>query len=238
MTDGSTTPSTGEAGRFAEMISKIAHELRSPLTSVKGFSATLLKRWDRFDDEQRLQFVETIHADAERMGRIVSEVLDLARLETGRLELNPAAISARAIVDRAIQAHSRQTGAERIEIDVAEELRVWADPERLGHVLGNLLENAIKFSDEGPIRISASAVDGTVVISVADQGVGIEADRVEKVFSGPAPPGQKATPSGTGLGLYLSKKLVEAHGGRITVESEVGAGSTFSVEMPSEAPDG
>jgi signal transduction histidine kinase len=238
MTDGSTNPARGEAGRFAEMISKIAHELRSPLTSVKGFSATLLKRWDRFSDEQRLQFVETIHADAERMGRIVSEVLDLARLETGRLELNPASVSAKAIVDRAVEAHRRQNGAERIEIDVAEELSLWADSDRLGHVLGNLVENAIKFSDEGPIRISASAGDGTVVISVADRGVGIEADRVDEVFSGPAPPGQKATPSGTGLGLYLSRKLVEAHGGRITVESEVGTGSTFSVEMPAEAPDG
>ena len=74
---------------FAELISKIAHELRSPLTSVKGFSATLLKRWDRFTDEQRLQFVETIHADAERMGRIVSEVLDLARLEANRSRSTP-----------------------------------------------------------------------------------------------------------------------------------------------------
>src|SRR5918994_5081612 len=76
--------------RFADLISKIAHELRSPLTSVKGFSATLVKRWDRFTDDQKLQFVETIHSDAERMGRIVSEVLDLARLESGRLEIHPA----------------------------------------------------------------------------------------------------------------------------------------------------
>src|ERR671915_812998 len=159
---------------FAELISKIAHELRSPLTSVKGFSATLVDRWDRFTDEQRLQFVETIHADAERMGRIVSEVLDLARLETGRLELNPTAVNAKAIVDRAVEAHSRQSGAERVEIDVPEELSVWADPDRLGHVLGNLVENAIKFSDEGPITISASVGNGTVVISVADGGVGIE----------------------------------------------------------------
>ena len=76
--------------RLAEMISKMAHELRSPLTSVKGFSSMLMKRWDRFTDEQKFQFVETIHHDAERMSRIVSEVLDLARLESGRLELHKA----------------------------------------------------------------------------------------------------------------------------------------------------
>src|ERR671910_1340909 len=98
---------TDDAPRFAELISKIAHELRSPLTSVKGFSATLVKRWDRFTDEQKLQFVETIHADAERMGRIVSEVLDLARLETGRFELNPTAVNAKATVDRAVEDNRR-----------------------------------------------------------------------------------------------------------------------------------
>src|SRR3712207_2735425 len=86
---GGTVPEVG----FAELISKIAHELRSPLTSVKGFSATLVKRWDRFTDEQRLQFVETIHSDAERMGRIVSEVLDLARLEANRLEIHPVEVA-------------------------------------------------------------------------------------------------------------------------------------------------
>jgi signal transduction histidine kinase len=78
--------------RIADMISKIAHELRSPLTSVKGFSSMLIAKWDRFTDEQRRQFVETIHADAERMGRIVSEVLDLARMEAGRLQLNPVPV--------------------------------------------------------------------------------------------------------------------------------------------------
>lgn len=214
--------------RFADMISKIAHELRSPLTSVKGFSATLVKRWDRFTDEQRLQFIQTIHHDAERMGRIVSEVLDLARLEAGRLELQIQPVGLHDVASKAVANHSSLGGADRVRIDIDEAVTVQADPERLGHALSNLVENAIKFSDEGPIVVAAS--DGAITVS--DDGVGIAADLVGEIFSGPAPHAQKSGPSGTGLGLYLTRRLIEAHGGSITVDSEVGKGSTFTIRLP------
>ena len=217
--------------RFADMISKIAHELRSPLTSVKGFSATLVKRWDRFTDEQRLQFIQTIHHDAERMGRIVSEVLDLARLEAGRLELQIQPASLREIATKAVANHSDLGGAERVRVEVPEEAIVDADPERLGHALSNLVENAIKFSDEGPIVVASE--DGRIVVT--DEGVGIPEEQIAGVFSGPAPHAQKSGPSGTGLGLYLTRRLIEAHGGSISVESRVGKGSTFTIELPRAA---
>jgi signal transduction histidine kinase len=215
--------------RFADMISKIAHELRSPLTSVKGFSATLVKRWDRFTDEQRLQFIETIHHDAERMGRIVSEVLDLARLEAGRLELQLQQVSLHAVAAAAVENHSSLGGIERVRLEVPEDATVYADPERLGHALSNLVENAVKFSDEGPIVVSAGG-DGR--ISVSDRGVGIPPEMVDEIFSGPAPHAQKSGPSGTGLGLYLTRRLVEAHGGTISVESRPGEGSVFTISLP------
>jgi hypothetical protein len=221
-----------EAPRFAEMISKIAHELRSPLTSVKGFSSTLIRRWDRFTDEQRFQFVETIHADAERMSRIVSEVLDLARLESGRLELHPTQVNVGEAVRKAATHHSALPGADRVQIEIDDELTVMADAERLGHVLGNLIENAIKFSERGPITLAAGRSDATVIITVRDEGVGIEPERLESVFSGPGPSGQRATPSGTGLGLYLSRRLIEAHDGTVGVESTKGEGSTFTITLP------
>ena len=224
--------------RFAEMISKIAHELRSPLTSVKGFSSTLIKRWDKFTDEQRFQFVETINADADRMSRIVSEVLDLARLETGRFELHATGIELRPVAEKAATHHAMLPGADRVVVEIPEGLKAWADPDRLGHVLSNLVENAVKFSDDGPIRISGRALNGdTVEVSVSDDGVGIEPERLSEVFSGPAPTGQRATPSGTGLGLYLSRRLVEAHGGSISVESELEKGSTFTVVLPTQGPE-
>ena len=224
--------------RFAEMISKIAHELRSPLTSVKGFSSTLIKRWDKFTDEQKFQFVETINADADRMGRIVSEVLDLARLETGRFELRALEIDIKPVAEKAASNHGDLPGADRVVINVPDDLKAWADPDRLGHVLTNMIENAVKFSDEGPIEVAGRALEGgNVEIAISDRGVGIEPERVGDVFSGPAPAGQRATPSGTGLGLYLSRLIIEAHGGSISVESELEKGSTFTLLLPAKAPD-
>ncbi len=223
--------------QFAEMISKIAHELRSPLTSIKGFSATLIKRWDKFSDEQRFQFVETIHHDADRMGRIVAEVLDLARLETGRLELHATLIELAVVAEQALTHHSALPGVERVKIEIPENVKAWADPDRLGHVVSNMIENAVKFSDEGEILVTAAPADnGMVALVVSDRGVGIEAERLDDIFSGPAPSGQRAGPSGTGLGLYLSKRLVEVHGGSIEVESKVDEGSTFTVRLPTQGP--
>ncbi|HEY7875136.1 MAG TPA: HAMP domain-containing sensor histidine kinase, partial [Actinomycetota bacterium] len=214
--------------------SKIAHELRSPLTSVKGFSATLVDRWDRFTDEQRLQFVQTIHADAERMGRIISEVLDLARLEAGRLELHPDDVQVATVAAKAVE-HLPDGGNDRIVIDVEPSVVVHADAERLGHVLTNLIENAIKFSDDGPISVSATQAGDEIRIVVADRGIGIEEERIPELFSGPAPTGQRSGPSGTGLGLYLTRRLVEAHSGSITVDSKPGEGARFTVTLPAGA---
>ena len=219
---------------FAELISKIAHELRSPLTSVKGFSATLVKRWDRFTDEQRLQFVETIHADAERMGRIVSEVLDLARLEANRLEIHPQEVSIKGVAEQSAEHLSGLAGGDRVSVEVDPGLTAFVDPERLGHMLRNLIENAIKFSDDGPITVSARTAGDEVEVVVADTGIGIEAERVPGLFSGPAPTGQRSGPSGTGLGLYLTRRLAEAHGGSIKVESEQDKGSTFVLCLPAQ----
>jgi signal transduction histidine kinase len=226
-----------EDARFAELISRIAHELRSPLTSVKGFSSTLVNKWDRFTDEQRFQFVETIHADAERMARIVTEVVDLARLEADRLELHQQRTEVVGVANRAIEQLAELPGADRIALDVEPECHAWADPVRLEIVIFNLVENAIKYSDTGPIHITAGDSDGKLDLIVADEGIGIDASRLPGLFDGPAPPGQHAAPSGTGLGLLLTKKLVEAHGGTIAVESRPGAGSSFTVQLPAEASD-
>ncbi len=223
---------------FADMISKIAHELRSPLTSIKGFSTTLVKRWDRFTDEQKLEFVETIRSDSERMSRVVAEVLDLARLEAGRLELNRTQVHLLSLATRAREHLATLPGAERVAIDVDDDLTVWADIDRLGTVLTGLVENALKFSDDGPVVLRAwHGENATVCIAVTDQGVGIEPDRTPHVFEGPAPPGGRTTPSGTGLGLYLSRRLIGAHGGTIRVDTQFGAGSTFTVSLPATDPD-
>jgi signal transduction histidine kinase len=221
---------------FAELISKIAHELRSPLTSVRGFSATLVKRWDRFDDAQKLQFVETILADAERMGRIVSEVLDLARIEAGRLELSPTDAHLYSVAERALEQAAQLEGADRVKLGIEDDLTAWADPERLERVLASIIENAIKFSDGGPITVEGAREGDMVQLTVVDAGVGIPPEDLDEIFSRPAPASGYSVPLGTGLGLYISRRLVEAHGGTIGVQSEVGEGSTFTVRLPAEEP--
>jgi signal transduction histidine kinase len=225
-----------EDARFAELISRIAHELRSPLTSVKGFSSTLVKRWDRFTDDQRYQFVETIHADAERMARILSEVVDLARLEADKLELYPQRTEIDQVANRAIGQLADRPGADRIVVDIDQGSHAWADPTRLERVIFTLIENAIKFSSTGPVRVTASEADGIAVLTVTDEGIGIDAERLPGIFDGPGPREQDA-PSGTGLGLLLARKLVEAQGGSISATSSSPDGSTFKVELPSEASD-
>lgn len=216
---------------FAEIISKIAHELRSPLTSVKGFSATLNSRWDRFTDEQRRELVGVIHNDAERMSRIISEVLDLARLESGRLELRRESTELLPVVEKALGDRSALEGSDRVRVEVPAGVTGWLDPARFLHVVSNLIENAIKFSEEGDVVVRAREEADEAILEVEDHGDGIEPQRIEALFQGPGPSGQRSTPSGSGLGLYLSRKLVEAHGGAIDVVSELGKGSTFRVRV-------
>ena len=221
-----------EAVEFARLINRIAHELRSPLTSLKGFSATLIKRWDRFTDDQRLQFVETIHSDSERMARIIAEMLDIARYEGDRLELNQQPVEVEELVSNARKKIESREGAERVSTQVPKGLMANVDAERVTSVIMNLLENGIKFSEDGPVELSARKADGMVEITVRDSGVGIEAERLPGVFDGPGPHGQRSGPFGTGLGLFLAQRLVTAHGGTITVASEQGSGSTFTVVLP------
>lgn len=223
--------------RFAEMIAKIAHELRSPLTSVKGFSSTLVSRWDRFEDGQKLELVTAIHLEADRMGRIVSEVLDLARLEAGLLELHRTTTDLQRLVNDALQHQKNRSGVERVKVEVPEGTELFVDCERMLHVLSNLVENAIKFSDEGPITVRGGTDGNHAVIEVGDEGVGIPSERIEDIFLSPAPKNQKATPLGTGLGLYLSRQLVEAHGGSLAATSTEGRGSLFSLRLPVHHPE-
>lgn len=225
-----------EKRTFAELISQAAHELRSPLTSVKGFSSTLVKRWDRFSDEERLHFVGTIKCDAERLERIISEVLDLARLDAGTLRLQQVPVRLDELVDRIMERLSARPEADRVVVDVPEGTTAWTDEERLERDLGNLVENAMKFSTEGPITVSARTSEGGVEISVSDQGVGIEEERLDEVLSGAGPTGQMATPNGTGLGLYLARQVLESGSGALSVSSKPNAGSTFTIRVPAQRP--
>lgn len=221
-----------EGGRVAQLISAMGHELRSPLTSVKGFSSTLLSRWDRFSDEQKLLFVETIHKDAERMARLVSDVLDLARLASDGLELYPTEVDVAAVAAEAVEKLGDGRGAARVALDVDDGLTAWVDAERLRQILGVVLETAAKFPDPRSIAVRGRRAGVGVEITVTEQGPGSSIDRVESLLAGLVPEPEGARPARADLGLYLAHRLVEAQGGTMSVDGVRDEEATFKIVLP------
>ena len=225
----------------AELIATVAHELRSPLTSVKGFTATLLAKWERFTDDQKRLMLETVDADANRVTRLIAELLDISRIDSGRLELRRQPVDIGAAVGRHIQSYvaAGQT-ADRFMLRVEQPLPdLWADPDKVDQVLSNLLENAVRHG-EGTVTIdvtaSASPREGEETgtsVTVSDEGPGIPEESMNRVFTRFWRGSKRG---GTGLGLYIVKGIVEAHGGTITVGRAPGGGAEFRFTLPVGTP--
>jgi len=234
----------------AELVSTVAHELRSPLTSVKGFTATLLNKWGRFTDDQKRVMLETVNADADRVTRLITELLDVSRIESGRMEVHRQLVD---LPDRARKIIAGRVAAgdaeDRFRLEVRSGLpETWLDADKIDQILGNLVENAVRHG-AGIVTIvvepahldneegSAGEPDAAAV-SVRDQGEGISPDVAPRVFRqfwrgkprGGSRRGQHG--GGTGLGLYIVKGLVEAHGGTIGVRRAPGGGAEFRFIVP------
>ncbi|MEV5609862.1 ATP-binding protein [Streptomyces sp. NPDC052225] len=219
----------------AELIATVAHELRSPLTSVKGFTATLLAKWERFTDEQKRLMLETVDADANRVTRLIAELLDISRIDSGRLEVRRQPVDIAAAVSRHIQAHvASGQAADRFLLRVTQPLPdLWADPDKVDQILSNLLENAVRHG-EGTVTIDIERAEplGTSV-TVSDEGPGIPEESMNRVFTRFWRGSKRG---GTGLGLYIVKGIVEAHGGTITVGRAPGGGAEFRFTLPVATP--
>ena len=231
----------------AELISTVAHELRSPLTSVKGFTATLLAKWDRFNDDQKRLMLETVNADADRVTRLITELLDIARIESGRLTVR------RQVVDLGRVASRHVAGLvvsgedpDKFTVQVGEGLpEMWLDADKLDQIMANLLENAVRHG-AGHVTIDVAAwpgsmhvadqpdVEAGVRVTVTDEGEGIPAGLHDRVFTRFWRSGRRG---GTGLGLYIVRGLVEAHGGRIEVGRAPTGGALFRFVLPAGTPD-
>ncbi|WP_432092593.1 sensor histidine kinase [Streptomyces sp. bgisy100] len=223
----------------AELIATVAHELRSPLTSVKGFTATLLAKWERFTDDQKRLMLETVDADANRVTRLIAELLDISRIDSGRLEVRRQPVDMVAAVQRHV-ASLTGTGqpGDRFDVRTVHPLpALWADPDKVDQVLGNLLENAVRHG-EGTVTIEVapaptrSLEEGTAV-TVSDEGSGIPEESMSRVFTRFWRGSKRG---GTGLGLYIVKGIVEAHGGAIEVGRAPGGGAQFRFTLPVAAP--
>jgi PAS domain S-box-containing protein len=220
----------------ADLVSTVAHELRSPLTSVKGFTATLLAKWHRFTEDQKLVMLETVNADADRVTRLITELLDVSRIESGRLEVHRQLVDvperARKIIAGRVAAGEPE---DRFRLSVADGLpETWLDPDKVDQILANLVENAVRHGAGTVTVVVEPAAGGDVVaVSVQDEGEGIAPDLASRVFR-QFWRGKRR--GGTGLGLYIVKGLVEAHAGTITVGRAPGGGAEFRFTMPAGTP--
>ncbi len=217
----------------SEVISAVAHELRSPLTSVKGFTSTLLHRWDRFDDKQKKHLLATINADADRVTRLIGELLDVSRLEAGRLPLSRHMISLEGITSRVVERINPRAENHQIRYEFPDSFpQVYADSDKIEQVLTNLVENAVKYTPGGQVRVVGTLQEESVLVTVTDEGKGIAQEHRYQVFNKFFRERAQAQNPGTGLGLYISKGLVEAHGGRIWVENGSDKGAIFCFTLP------
>ena len=220
----------------ADLISTVSHEIRSPLTSVKGFTSTLLSKWERFSDEQKRVMLQTINYDADRVTRLLGDLLDVSRLEAGRLELKRQEVDLAAIAADAAARLRLNAEEHRLEVVFPEGFpKVIADPGRIEQVVINLVENAIKYATPGRVTISGEDAGDQVVVRVADEGEGIDADHLPNIFLKFYRRGSGERRTGTGLGLYICRGIVQAHGGELSVERSDKTGTVFAVRLPKEA---
>lgn len=217
-----------------EFVSTVSHELRTPLTSLRGFAELLLKR--EYSAEKQREFLSIVHDESVRLTNLLNDFLDIQRMESGRQNYQFESVALTSVVQEAITLFSVNNTRHKLVMDFPPSLPpVHADQARLQQVLTNLLSNAIKFSPHGgAVTVAARQEGASVTVSVSDQGVGIPVTALSHLFSKFFRVDNQETRSigGTGLGLALVKKIIEAHHGRIWVESEVGVGSTFFFSLP------
>lgn len=215
-----------------EIVSTVSHELRSPLTSVKGYTSLMLNRWDRLRDEQKQMMLEQVNHDADRVTRLITELLDISRLESGRLVLRRQMVDlprlAGSVVEKVRLEYPELEDQTTFPADFP---KVYADADKIEQVLTNLVENACKYGSQRGLAIEGAARNGWVSVSVTDRGEGIPESDLPKVFN-KFFRRSVGRPTGSGLGLWISRGLVESHGGELSAESILGHGSTFRFTLP------
>ena len=223
----------------SDFVSNVSHELRTPLTSIKGSVDNMLDGLTGPLNEKQIRYLARIKSNTDRLSRLVNDLLDLSRIEAGRVEVRPATLPLTALAEEVAE-HLKPLAAEkliRIEVPSPDpKVIVWADRDKVTQILMNLVGNAIKFTPEqGKVSVAIERSENEYVrISVADTGPGILPEERSKIFSKfyQIDSVNKQKPKGSGMGLAISKALVEMQGGKIWVEGEVGRGSTFSFTLP------
>jgi signal transduction histidine kinase len=222
----------------SELVSNVSHELRTPLASILGFSDLMLQR--DLDAADRRRYLELVRAEADRLAALLNDLLDLQRIEEAGVQLTREELDLSKLLEAQVVLYSAQSDRHQLELESDDGCNVEADRDRLAQVIGNLISNAIKYSpDGGVVRIEARRLHSRVRVAVRDEGMGIPAAQQRQIFTkffrGDA--GRRLGIGGTGLGLALSRDIVEAHDGHMGFESGEGRGSTFWFDLPLVARD-
>ena len=224
----------------SEFLANMSHELRTPLNSIIGYTDVLLMGLDGELDGEVKDDLEAIHDNGQHLLSLINDILDLAKIEAGRMNLEISDVNIPALLqdikknNAGLLVNKKVT----IEIDTADDLHtVTSDGHRLNQILNNLVSNAVKFTQEGSITLRAFTENQHMILEVEDTGIGIEPDDLEAIFDEFTQADTSSTRQheGTGLGLTITRRLVQMHGGSISVVSEVGKGSTFTVQIPLDA---
>jgi signal transduction histidine kinase len=216
----------------SDLVATVAHELRSPLTGVKGFVTTLLSKWDRLNDEQKKLMLTTVNTDAERLSRLITELLDVARLDTGRLPLYRREIDVIPILERVAESVRAGTSRTITTRHSAPSAAAFADPDKFIQVATNLVDNAVRHG-EGEVSVTTEPVPLGIRITVDDQGEGIPEPLRDRVFTKFWKHGAQG---GSGLGMYIVNGLVRVHGGELTITEAPAGGARIVVDWPSSDP--
>ncbi len=225
----------------SEFLASMSHELRTPLNAIIGFSEVLQERMFGEMNEKQEEYINDIHGSGQHLLSLINDILDLSKVEAGRMELDLATFDVPEAIGNALTLIKERAGRHNIDLQVALDPAVGeikADERKFKQILLNLLSNAVKFTPEsGRITVAARPVDSMIEVSVTDTGIGIAPEHCNAVFEEFRQVGTDYTKKaeGTGLGLALTRRFVELHGGRIWVTSEVGKGSTFTFTLPLEA---
>ncbi|HLZ62283.1 MAG TPA: PAS domain-containing sensor histidine kinase [Ktedonosporobacter sp.] len=220
--------------RKDEFISMASHELKTPVTSIKTFTQALSYRFQKQGDEECLRILSRMDAQLDKLTKLISDLLDIAKIQTGKLTLREEAFALDELVVEIVDM-LQGTTRHQLLLEQRAPVLVFGDQDRIGQVLINLLTNAIMYSPQADkVAICLEKEQGNVVVSVQDFGIGIAEDQIEKIFEQfyqAADPLEKTYP-GLGIGLYISSEIIKQHHGRIWVQSKKGAGSTFMFCLP------
>ena len=221
--------------RRSDLVATVAHELRSPLTGVKGFTATLLNKWERFSDSQKLLMLQTVDSDADRLSRLISGLLDAARIDSGRMRVRTEPVELEATVSKVLANISAGSGRS-VPVTVNGPIpTIWGDGDRLAQVVTNLVENALTHGG-GRVAISLAAVDDAasgVELCVDDEGPGFPEAVRGRVFN---KFWHSGTSGGSGLGLYIVRGVVEALHGSVTIQDAPSGGARVRLWLPVAEP--